>query len=223
MQHLNFSHIHRFLATCAVLLALAACSKDTGDYHFENKLNVYAGTTYEYLQHNKGIYDSLLLVAERVPWLKDSLQNGKLTAFAPTNSSFDLVIRNMNALRKTAGKSPLYLATVDPLQLDTLSARYFASSLYMTDSLLFTDGVYFTSIRYNRALHAQILDANASGYVAGGPKNIYFSDTRGSKFQRDWQRTTTQAVNIKTSNGVIHILVPTHEFGFGEFVLRMNK
>jgi len=59
--------------------------------------------------------------------------------------------------------------------------------------------------------------------VDGGLVRVFYSDTRRSTFVNQWIRTGSQAVNVRTDNGLIHILASNHEFGFGEFLLRMNK
>lgn len=212
------------LSFIACIFLSVSCNKEPeGNYYkYQNKENVFSGNAYEYLKAATGTYDSMLLVIDRIEGLKDSLSNMQLTVFALPNLCFQTVVQNLNILRKSEGKTPLYLGTVDSSQLDTLICKYLIPGSYPTDSITFIDGVSLQSLKYGYRMHAQPIRVNASGFVNGGPRKLYFSDPKNSIYVRDWVRTTTQAVNIKTSNGVVHILTANHDFGFQEFVERMN-
>lgn len=206
------------------ILLINACKKDEGAYNFKNEVNIYEGDVYAYLKSQPGVYDSLLKVVDRITWLKDTLSTpSTFTLFAPTNRSFVLALQNLNNLRASQHKPVLGLATASLAELDSLSNRYFIAGKFSTDSLLLTEGVLLNSIKYRYEMHGQDKSANAYGFVNGGPKSIIFSDVKGSQYIAEWQRTTTQAVNIFTSNAVVHILSPSHEFGFSEFTRRLNK
>src|SRR3546814_4737867 len=43
-----------------------------------------------------------------------------------------------------------------------------------------------------------------------------------SQFLRYWVTTTTASVNVRASNGIIHVITPDHIFGFNEFVSRLT-
>src|SRR5699024_3247240 len=103
-----------------------------------------------------------------------------------------------------------------------LITRYIIPGQYPTDSIIFIDGRYFSSLKYGYQMQAQPIRVDASGLVNGGPSKLYFSDPKNSRYTRDWVRTTTQAVNIKTEDGIIQVLSGNHNFGFQEFVERMN-
>lgn len=207
----------------AVLFA-GACKKNEGAYRFENEVNVYEGNAYAYFKSQPGVYDSLVKVVDRLPWLKDTLNTqSDFTIFAVTNRSFVLALQNLNNLRTSRNKPKLGLATLNLEQLDTLTTRYMIKGKYTTDSLLLADGVLLNTIRYNYEMHGEEKSANAYGFVKGGPKSIIYSDVKGSQYVVEWQRTTTQAVNIFSNNAVIHVLSPSHEFGFSEFTRRLNK
>jgi hypothetical protein len=72
-------------------------------------------------------------------------------------------------------------------------------------------------------MHAQRVKEDASGLVDGGVEIMYYSDTKENSFQSQWVRASSSAVNIFTTNGIVHVLGGRHEFGFGEFLTRMNK
>lgn len=203
---------------------VAACKKDEGAYNFDNQVNEYDGDVYAYLKSQPGVYDSLLKVVDRISWLKDTLSTpSSFTLFAPTNRSFVLALQNLNNVRISQHKPVLNLGTADVKELDSLSNRYFISGKFITDSLVLTEGVSLYSIKYGYEMHGQDKSANAYGFVNGGPKSIIYSDVKHSQYIVEWQRTNTQAVNIYTKNAIVHVLSPSHEFGFSEFTLRLNK
>jgi hypothetical protein len=213
------------LGIFAVVLFMAACKKDDGAYAFENQVNVYEGNAYAYLKSQPGTYDSLVKVIDRVEGLKDSLTaaNAKLTLFAATNSSFVLALHNLNNVRASQNKTALNLSTVNLGSLEVMLCKYIIKGHYNTDSLRLTDGVNLNAIKTNYEMHGLEVNSNAYGFVKGGPKTILFSDTKGSQYIIEWQRTTTQAVNIYTNNAIVHVLSPSHEFGFSEFTSRLNQ
>ena len=217
------------IATCVlIVIALTSCSKtDKTYYDYKNTAGVFKGTTYEYLSAQTGLYDSLLFVASRLTGLSDLLKTGNITLFAANNRSFELALFNINQARKDSipAMPQVSLATIDSATLDTIVCRYIIPGLQHTDSLKgFTDGKLYTSYRYDYNMQLQYVATNASGYVGGGPKAIAFSDPRNSIFTRNWVRVNTITVDIKTSNGMLHLLPAGHDFGFGnDFIKRVNK
>ena len=214
-----------FITSFLTGILFSCQKKPDGYYDFSNKENTFDGTIYQYLKSKEGIYDSLLKVLDRISWLKDSLQKSDdvFTIFAPVNNNFSIALQNLNIVRRNSGKLPLNLSSVDSAQLDTLIDLYVVKGNYSTDSMLFVDGLYMKSLRNHDSLHAQRVIDGAQGIKDGGPTNVYFSYTNGSQFVANWVRAVTQVVNIKTSNGVVHVLSFPHEFGFNQFTNRMNK
>lgn len=208
---------------CIVMIAFISCKKNDGYYDYQNKESFFSGTTIEYFQSKHGVYDSLLSVLDRLPEYKELIESDEYTVFTPTNSSFQLAMANLNLVRSNQGKKPLTLQTVDILQLDTLLTKYIAKGLFSTSTMTYVDGLDIETINPEHTMHAQRVKQEASGFKDGGLVTVYYSDTNGSNFVSMWTRTTTQAVDIKTLNSVIHVLGNNHEFGFGEFLSRMNK
>lgn len=206
-------------------MTFTACKKDSEFYNYENNVKEFDGTVMQYLEAQPpSTFDSLLLVLNRLPDLKDSLSNKSITFFAPTNASFQAAIKNLNILRKDQGKTPLYLKDCDVNQLDILMCRYIVRGSRTTDAYIpFADGALYTSVKYEYPMHIQYDRLNASGFIGGGPQSIIYSDPKGNIFEKYWQRTTTNAVNIKAKNGVINILTTLHDYGFNEFVSRVNN
>lgn len=227
MKHKN--NISCFLVLAALFLAtcLYSCKKqDTRYYNFKNTAGEFKGTALQYLQSQNGRYDSMLLAINRVTGLKDTINEENITLFALNNNSFTLALQNLNGVRarQSPPREPLYIATVDSAQLDTLLCRYIIRGDYPSDSISpYQDGLTVQSVRYNYEMQIQYQHANSSGYEKGGPESLIFSDRNNSIFDRYWVSTTTNAVDIKTSNAIVHILSPGHDFGFGQIVIRMNK
>ncbi len=221
----NIKQLLRLLVVPLTFLSmLTACKKDSIYHDYENTIKEFDGTALQYLQAQNNTFDSLLVVLDRLPHLKDSLNNNSVTLFAPTNQSFQAAIKNLNIERKSNGKSPMYLQGCDVAELDTLTTRYILRGARTTDTYApFADGVNLNSIKYDYPMHIQYNKLNASGFVGGGPQSIIFSDPKGSIFEKNWENASTNAVNIKTKNAIVNILAPLHDYGFNEFVTRVNR
>lgn len=207
----------------AVLLCTTSCTKFDGYYGYENTENVFNGNSLAYLESKSGVFDSVLLVLNRLPYLRDAVANEEVTLFAPTNSTFQTALANLNLVRDNQHKERLSIQTLDIKQLDTLMTKYIGEGIISTDSTLYIDGLPVTTYGIQHPMHAQRIKESASGLIDGGVEVLYYSDTRDNSFQSQWVRATSQAVNIFTTNGVVHVLGGRHEFGFGEFLTRMNK
>ncbi len=223
-----YKNIKGYLKLLTLLLiflsVLTACEKDSIYHDYENTIKEYDGTALQYLQAQKNTFDSLLFVLNRLPDLKDSLSKKDITVFAPTNQSFQAAIKNLNIERKAQGKGVMYLKDCDVAELDILTSRYILRGIRTTESYApFADGLNLISIKYAYPMHIQYNKLNASGFVGGGPQSIIFSDPKGSIFEKNWENANTNAVNIKTKNAIVNILAPLHDYGFNEFVTRVNK
>src|SRR5690606_31111155 len=76
--------------------------------NYENEIKTFDGNSYEYLETNRGVFDSLLLVLDRIFPLQDTLRNKEVTLFAPTNESFTIALQNLNTQRRLGNKKPVY-------------------------------------------------------------------------------------------------------------------
>jgi hypothetical protein len=206
-------------------VALTACKKDSEYYDYENNVKEFNGTVMQYLQAQPAnTFDSLLLVLNRLPELKDTLSTKSITLFAPTNASFQAAIKNLNIVRKDQGKAPLYLKDCNPIALHILTCRYIIRGSKTTETYApFADGVVYPSVAWGYPMHIQYDRLNASGFVMGGPQSVIFSDPKNNIFEKYWERSNTNAVNIKAKNGVINILAPLHDYGFNEFISLVNQ
>ncbi|WP_184542144.1 hypothetical protein [Mucilaginibacter sp. FT3.2] len=215
-----------FRALLVLLLGttLFACKKtDNTYYNYQNALKEFNGNALDYLKAQPGVYDSLLAVLDRLPDIKDTLQHQNITLFAVTNKSFQISVESLNAVRKKTNKPPIYLATADLAQLDTMVCKYIIpGKLTTADFESYSDGLLLKSLKYRYTMHVAYSKANASGFIGGGPAIITFTDPKNSIFVRYWQSTPTNAVNIKTTNATVNVIAPGHDFGFGDFVTRIN-
>ena len=216
------------LAAAVVTIAGATGCKKTDDYYknYTTSAGNFQGNALQYLQSQPGVYDSMLLAINRVTGLADSLKTESVTLFAVSNRSFTLALQNINQARLDSIPSipPVSISTIDSATLDTFLCRYVLRGHATSDSLEnFTDGRFFPSIRYGYNMQMQYSKTNASGFKNGGPKAIIFSDPKNSIFTRYWIRVNTITVDIKTTNAIIHLLPPGHDFGFGDdFIRRVN-
>ncbi|QEC52491.1 fasciclin domain-containing protein [Anseongella ginsenosidimutans] len=218
---LNLKRSFKHMLALGLAAALAGgCAKKEGFYDYENVEKTFSGTTWEYLQSKENVFDSLIYVVERLD-LVDSLNEGKFTLFAPTNQSFILALTSMNNVRKQQGRPPVYLSNVNSTQLDTMISKYMVRGIYPSDSLAFQDGRNLFSVNYGLPMHAGLTDTDSEGQIDGGPTIITYSDTKDRLYTREWTSTPTESIDIRTSNGMIHILTSDHVFGFDEFVYRL--
>lgn len=209
-----------FLCT---LLFIGACTKYDGYYAYENTEKVFNGNSLTYLESKPGVFDSVLVVLDRLPELKDVIAAEEVTVFAPTNTAFQTALANLNLVRDNQGKPRLNIRSLDMVELYVLMTKYIGVGLMSTDSTLYIDGLFVQTYGIEHPMHAQRVKEDASGLVDGGVEIMYYSDTKDNSFQSQWVRANSSAVNIFTTNGIVHVLGGRHEFGFGEFLTRMNK
>ncbi|WP_457269215.1 hypothetical protein [Pedobacter sp. UYEF25] len=207
-----------------VTFSILSCSKESPFYNKKNELQQFNGNAIDYLRAQTPTYDSLLKVLDRLPDLKDTLQNQQVTLFAATNENFIAALKSLNFYRQQQGKQLLNLTNVNLAELDTMTCKYIVKKQYLTDDFkTFLDGIYVSSVKVGEQMHIEYNKENASGYVGGGAQVVKYSDTKSGFVRAYWDRTETAAVNIRTSNAVIYVLNPLHNFGFNEFTTRLNK
>lgn len=225
-----------WLAVIILLLVVVACHKKDNTWrNYENGAGNFSGNALQYLQSQPGVYDSMLLVMGRLSRIADTAQHAAVTLFAISNRSFALALQNINQARHDSipAMPPISFATIDSVALDTFFCRYLLQGKHLSTEISeLADGLFFPTIQYkNRSLadtsytmQMQFARTNASGFLGGGPNAIIYSDPKGSIFYRYWVRVNTITVDIKTSNAIIHVLPPGHDFGFGnEFIRAVNK
>lgn len=237
MKKLNLYHRYLLVVFCSVLVFHIGCTKEKGFYETPNINPVTALNSYEYLKSKTGVYDSLLLVIDKLG-IKKTLQDSNVTLFAVSNSSFQLAIKNLNNIRKSKGQKAVFLSQIgsgkaansgdigkakaDSANLDTMVSRYIIKGPYKSSDFTVGDGQNIFSVRGNYPMHGKRMYVDAQGMTNGGSEIIEFANTKRSVFIPNWSLSTTSSVNIKTKNGIVHLLQPDHVFGFDEFVRRLT-
>ena len=92
--------------------------------------------------------------------------------------------------------------------------------LYDTDALSLVKAAEGKVIQglYPYRMNLMYKRLSASGFVGSGLKDITFYDMRNTLEKTRWESTKVLWADVYTTNGVIHVLVPQHEFGFGNFI-----
>lgn len=215
-----------FLLVALVTLMYTVTSCDQSDDQYRNykmEIKPYEGSVLEYLE-SKTEYDSMLVVIDLIPGLRDSLSQENLTVFAVDNVSFETVLNQLNTIRNIEEKAPVYLEDLDIAELDTLMTRYIFKGNYNTEKIsVNTDGLAIESLKFNYNMYAEYDLLDASGFVDAGAQRVIFSDPNESPLRSKWISTYTKELSTKVDNGIIYPLISGHSFGFDEFVFRFNK
>jgi hypothetical protein len=213
------------------------CKKEKGYY---STPNINSGTSlniYDYLKSKPGVYDSLLLVIDKLK-MKETLTDSNVSIFAVSNASFQIAIQNLNNARRANDKKAIFLTELasgfapaladlekaknDSAHLDTMVSRYIIKGLFKSTDFSLGDGRELFSVRGNYPMHGKRQYADAQGMQNGGPEVIEFANTKRSVFTPNWAFAYTSSVNIQAKNGIIHLIQPDHVFGFDEFVRRLT-
>jgi hypothetical protein len=231
----------KYIAAMAfvALIFQTGCKREVGYYNSAPVVSTTNLNTYDYLKSKPGVYDSLLLVIDKLGITK-TLTDSNVTLFAPSNASFQLAIKNLNAVRAGLNLAPIYLSQLaagpkliidpklklkakrDSTQFDTLVSRYIIRKQFVSNDFTIGDGQVIYSVRGGFPMHGQRVYADAEGFQNGGSDIIEFANTKRSLFVAKWSKTSTTSVNIKTKNGIVHLLRPDHVFGFDDLISRLT-
>lgn len=221
--------ITKYITYAALFLSvlfMVGCEKGDDQYLKYNASAIkHDGTLYDYLIHQPGVYDSLVLVLERLPDLKAYLDNpsSEITFFAVNNRSFELALTNLNIARRTNNLEPIYIEEIDLTLLSTLTHRYVFDETHSVEVFRpFLDGMSLFSSNFGYEMHVQYQVLPSSGLLGGGQQQLTFSDVNESIYHRNWNRTVTSSVDLNTDNGILHTLSPRHEFGFGKLTTNLS-
>ena len=237
MKKNNLYRNYSFLAVVVAVLLQVGCSKEKGFHDVQNTNQGTSLNTYEYLKSKPGVYDSLLLLIDKLK-MQSVLQDSTVTLFAPSNSSFRIALNNLNNARKIKGQPSVFLNELasgiprvpaelaksrdDSMHVDTMVSQYIIKGIFRSTDFSAGDGRAISSVRGDYPMHAKRLYADAQGMQNGGSEVIQFANTRRSVFVPNWSLTTTNSVNITTKNGIVHLLEPEHVFGFNQFTTRLT-
>jgi hypothetical protein len=197
---------------------MAGCRKDN-EYRNMEPVREVKLSTYDFLKqaNQSGLYDTLLYLLDKTG-ISEKLKTGNNTFFAPQDFSISSAMANLNFIRKKRGEEPNW--TVDSVSTgvwDTLLNRYLVEGVYSVDSLRRGDGVNLVTA-YGYEMSAKAISTSASGIENGGSMVIQFSDKNNSRLIKFWVSSITESANVKTVNGIIHMLESKHVFGFSSFL-----
>ncbi|MRG44322.1 carbohydrate-binding protein [Chitinophaga sp. SYP-B3965] len=206
------------LAAATLLLMAAGCKKNN-EYRNMEPVREVKMSTYDFIvQANQtGLYDTLLHLLNKTG-IAEKLKTATNTFFVPQDFSITSAMENLNFIRKKRGEAPNW--TVDSVSTgvwDTLLNRYMIAGIYSLDSLKRGDGVDLLDA-YQYEMSAKAISTSASGISNGGSMVIQYSDKNNSRLIKFWVSTVTESANVKTSNGMAHMLEPRHVFGFSSFL-----
>ena len=187
----------------------------------------------ECLQNENGKY-TLLAVPDSC--FRHAIQ--RLNSFRYVNSlkdeEGDLSLRKILEYHKEIEREPINdddSPVIDVFEykqvLDTLVCRYAISGFYDTEALTsqFASGQKHTlkSMFYEYNMCLSYNRKPASGFVGVGVKDLTYYDMRNTLQEDVWVYTKAIWTDIYTRNGVIHVLTPGHEFGYGQFIHYFKK
>ncbi|HVI48122.1 MAG TPA: carbohydrate-binding protein [Chitinophaga sp.] len=200
-----------------LIISYWGCEKGMDDYRNAKPASEVPVSTYDFLKQQGDLYDTLVLLIDRTK-LTDTLKNQTVTFFVPQDISIATALYNLNFTRSKLGYKGNWTLDSVPLKVwDSLLRRYIVRGVVNADSLRYADGTDLISL-YGHAMNGKTSGTNASGAVNGGTQLVLYSDKNDSRFSKDWSVATTQNVDVKTKNGMMHILESKHVFGFTSFV-----
>ncbi|GAA4310466.1 carbohydrate-binding protein [Compostibacter hankyongensis] len=212
--------LNRYLPLAIIagfLVSAVSCRKTPDEYRYARPVQQVSLNTYDFLKTQEGLYDTLLYLLDETG-LTDTLKTKEITFFAPQDYSIMTAMHNLNVARIQNGDLGDWTLDSVPVGMwDTLLHRYMVAGIVDLDSLNYADGVTLKT-PYGYEMNGRTITTGASGIKGGGSKQIEYSDKNNSRYTRDWVSATTRTVNLKTENGMLHILASRHVFGFSSFV-----
>jgi hypothetical protein len=104
--------------------------------------------------------------------------------------------------------------------LEAMACRYVLSGRYDTETIeaTFGEGQIMFSLFHDYRMYLACRRLPASGLVGAGIKELTYYDMLNTLQQDEWMWTKAVWMDIHAKNGVIHVLTPSHEFGYGQFI-----
>jgi hypothetical protein len=212
---MSLKHIVCCCVLSGILLGNSACKKDN-TYRGAQVATKVNANIYDYLSKQKENFDTLLYIINRAG-LADTLKNTSVTFIAPVDQSIAVAMQNLNLYRSSQHLEKATLDSVAPFVWRTLLLRYMIAGNKTSASFSLKDGIDVNTLN-RRRLHMDGVQSNTEGVVQSGAYLLKYSDLNGSRFVRDWIFSYVNTADIQCTNGVLHVLEPTHVFGFKSFV-----
>ena len=215
-----------------MLFSLSSGCKKGGSPYYKSEVTEtvqFNGTVLQYLESQKGVYDSMVVVIKRFPHFEKLLSSpGSMTVFAIPNAAFQVAVKNFNRERAKLDSAPLYFSPNDLsrpdsgmfhyLGLEKLIARYIFNKVYTYEDLVVSTIGFPSPSILGYQMNLRAVQQNAVGAIKDGPKVIELSDMNNSIFNRFWKSALTSTIAaVQTSNALVHTLTQNHEFGFASF------
>lgn len=109
------------------------------------------------------------------------------------------------------------------LQLDSLVSRYAFSERVLADYVIDTGGrIKMSTSRYTQEMILESGRHDAYGASEAGIKYLYLVESNGSNMQSSWVKAEAAKRDIETTNGIVHVLSDSHEFGFNLFIKKFK-
>src|SRR5688500_2780145 len=124
----KLSGFHLIVAiTMLVAVVISSCNKNDDTYkNYQTTAGTFAGNALMYLQSQPGVFDSMLLVINRLKGMPSIISNDDITLFAVSNRSFSLALQNINQARRDSipVMPQVSLSEIDSTTLDMFFCRY---------------------------------------------------------------------------------------------------
>jgi len=181
----------------------------------------FGGTIYDYLHAHPADFNYMLYVLDKAG-LTTMLQQDTLTFFMPTDNSLMAAMDEYNAYRQVQGKTPVTFNNIDSSSWRSILEPYLIRGELQLNDFTGQDGLMMTTLA-RRPMHGELIKHNASGVKESGSETVEFSYPNGSRFTIDWISAYVSTSNIKTKNGIIHILENRHVLGFNYFIYKAKQ
>lgn len=208
-----------------VLLVLAVyCGACKKDYYQDSGLQIgkYEGSSLAYLQSKPYFFDTLVTVI-KLAGLERVLQDSAVTFFAPTDYSVKKAMNIVHAQRYSQFKDSLKLEQVPPEVWRRFLSRYIFRDKYMLKDiprLAFEQKELYPGMNleswqgYIMCLGVNFSDYNGTRDV--GPRTLVLGDM-GDLGNPRFLFGTVASSDMRTNNGVVHVMNADHAFGFSSF------
>lgn len=205
------------------VIAAASCKKD---YYNDSGLQrgVYDGNTYEWLQTNPFLFDSLVTII-RLAELENVIKDSTITFFAPTDRAIKMAMNTVHEWRYSQFKDSLRLEEVPGEVWRKYLSRYIFKDKYKLKdvprlSVELPDlypGMNLESLQ-GQIMNIGVVFSNYNGTKDVGPRMLVINSI-GSLERPAFNIGFVATSDMQTRNAVVHVLDAAHYFGFdGSFI-----
>lgn len=141
----------------------------------------------------------------------------------------DFLIEPFVVIEEQQGPTPDSIVIIEHhydyrLQLDSLISRYIFEGDIETQGLTeYLNGLHTQDHKFSYLMHVLYQRQFASGIEQMARRRLILSDKNGTQREEMWDRSETQAIDIRTNNGYVHILNNGHEFGFSKLIANFQN